>query len=276
MGVPCPLGPKSGCPGQWFWPREHPAQETVPGPLSLQVRMAGLGPMQKWGWPSSTCRFRAWPACLWEQCPHSDTGPRVQHVEQPTLLLRFPACQPWWSPTPRHLGWFMEARGCGWGHPGGSSPLYCCPDRSVSLLPQEQGPTLQSWFPSWCPPRGVVQGGHSHQTGRVCGLYTARRGRAGCLLYRSARLQLCTQPLPGLRDTAAELVPELNWCLTGAPWAGRGHSLALLAFVGVAGLPCTLRRDLLGLGHRSTVLQPSDPGAPQVPPCTVAQVVGLS
>lgn len=155
-------------------------------------------------------------------------------------------------------------------------PLYCFPDRSVSLSPQEQGPTLQSWFPSPCPPRGVVQGGHSRQAGRVCGLYTARRGRAGCLLCRSARLQLCTQPLPSLRDTAAEPVPELNWCLTGAPWAGGGHSLALLAFVGVAGLPCTLRRDLLGFGHRSTVLQPSDPGAPRVPPCTVGQVVGLS
>ena len=210
-GCASSLGPGQRLPRAVVLAPQAPSSGDRPGPLSLQVRRVGLGPRQKWGWPSCTCGFRALPACLWEQCPHSDTGPHIQHLEQPTLLpfpacqpwrsptpptlLRSPACQPWRSPTPRHLGWCTGARGCGWGRPGGSSPLYCCPDRSVSLLPEEQCSAFQSWFPSSCPPRGAVQGGRGRQAGRVCGLYTARGGRAGCLLYRSARLQFCTQPL---------------------------------------------------------------------------------
>lgn len=79
----------------------------------------------------------------------------------------------------------------------------------------------------------------------------------------------CTQPAGDVRGACST---DLQGCSSapspsaaGTNWAG-AHSLALLAFIGVAELPCTLRRDLLGLGHRSTVQRPSDPGALRVPP----------
>lgn len=110
-------------------------------------------------------------------------------------------------------------------------------------------------------PRGAVQGGHGRQAGRFCALSTARGGRAECLLYRSSRLWVCTQPLPGLRDVA-EWVP-------GPRGPGGGPARSALAgsvsfrWRGWAPLhgrgACALRRDLVGLAHRSAVQQPSHP-----------------
>ena len=190
------LGPGQRLPHAVVLAPRAPNSGNCLGPPSLQVRRVGLAPRQKWGWPSCTCGFRALPACLQEQCPHSETGPRIQHAEQPTLLPS-QASQPWRSSTPPGLVYGSPWVWLGlWG--GSSPPTDALIGPSASRLQSRaRHSVLASELVS---PRGAVQGGHGRQAGRFCTLSTARGGRAGCLLYRSTRLWVCTQPRPGLRN----------------------------------------------------------------------------
>ena len=157
---------------------------------------------------------------------------------------------------PPQLGWFMGALGCGWGYGAGAVPLLM-PGQALQPPTSGAGPAVQSWLLSPCPhvvlSRVAVA---SRQGGSVLCPQPVGDVRGAC----STGLQGCgSAPSPSpASEMDVEGVPEPRGprhqlgrsalavsvsfrCRGWAPLHGRGA--------------CTLRRDLVGLAHRSAVQQ---------------------
>lgn len=179
-----------------------------------------------------------------------ETGPRIQHTEQPTLLPS-PACQPWRSSTPPGLvygsPWVWLRL---WG--GSSPPTDALTDPSASRLQSRARPSVPAseLVPHVVLSRVVMA---ARQEGSVLCPQPVGDVRGAC----STGLQGCgSAPSPSLAsEMVAEWVPEPRG-------PGGGHQLGRSALAGsVSWAPllgrgaCALRRGLVGLAHCPAVQQ---------------------
>ena len=173
---------------------------------------------------------------------------------------------------PPQLGWFMGALGCGWGCGAGAVPLLM-PGQALQPPTSGAGPAIQSWLLSPCPhvvlSRVAVA---SRQGGSVLCPQPVGDVRGAC----STGLQGCgSAPSPSpASEMDAEGVPEPRGpapagpertrclCQLSLPWLGSpARTRRLHSEKGPRGAPlhrrgaCTLRRDLVGVAHRSAVQQ---------------------